>query len=265
VAVLSAPVPASGIKEVFLSSDNSRKFGSSTYKLKDLISEVQLKSDRIREVEMVLLQQSLERNRLRDDINLLKNQLEAEEQLRIQAESKSSLMHKELERLHKVNSEHNIEREDVKQKIKQIRMEIELIDASRSDSDDSLPKVQKVVAEIQADHSRTKKEVVNLKETNKKLTQRIAHERQRRDQLLRELSDYKQQLVDLTPKPVHIYNENELIDTNSYDGDQFMNIHDFGYQISNESDQYLERGVTDDFTDHVYFPEGVSDEDEDVI
>jgi DNA repair exonuclease SbcCD ATPase subunit len=197
-AVLSFPVPSRGLKEVFLSTPSKKGALNGPFKLKDLINEVQIKKDAIREIEMILLQKSLEKNRMKEDISLLKNQLEAEEQLRVQAEMKSSLMQKELEKLHRVNSEHNIEREDLKQRIKQIRREIELIDAS--DSDDSISKVQKVITEIQADHSRTKEEVSNLRETNKKLTQRIAHERQRRDQLLREFTDYKLQLAELTPK-----------------------------------------------------------------
>jgi hypothetical protein len=197
--IFSLPLPPSGFKEVFLSSDLSR--GSpGPYKIKDLINEVKSNEEAIRESKMRLLQYSLEKERLREDINLLKSQLEAEEQLRIQAESKSSLMHRELDRLHKVNSEHNISREDLKQKIRQVRIEIDLIDASRSDSDDSITKVQKVVEEIQADHTRTKEEVLNLRETNKILTQRTAHQRQKRDQLLKQRYHYQQQLSNLTPK-----------------------------------------------------------------
>jgi len=196
--ILSSPLPPSGFKEVFLSSDISR--GSpGPFKITDLIQEVKNKSEATREAEMRLLQFSLEKNRLKEDINLLKSQLEAEEQLRIQAESKSSLMHRELEKLHKINSEHNIAREDLKQKIRQVRIEIELIDASRSDSDDSITKVQKVVAEIQSDHTRTKEEVLNLRETNKTLNQRNAHQRQKRNQLLKQRYNYQQQLSSLSP------------------------------------------------------------------
>jgi len=183
---------------VFLS--DLSKGSPGPYKIKDLINEVKSNEETIRESKMRLLQYSLEKDRLREDINLLKSQLEAEEQLRIQAESKSSLMHRELDRLHKVNSEHNISREDLKQKIRQVRIEIDLIDASRSDSDDSITKVQKVVAEIQADHTRTKEEVLNLRETNKILTQRTAHQRQKRDQLLKQRYHHQQQLSNLTPK-----------------------------------------------------------------
>lgn len=198
--ILSSPLPPSGFKEVFLSSDLTR--GSpGPFKIKDLIHEVKQKNEEIRESEMRLLQYSLEKNRLKEDINLLKSQLEAEEQLRIQAEAKSSLMHKELDKLHKINSEHNISREDLKQKIRQVRIEIELIDASRSGSDDSITKVQKVVAEIQADHSRTKEEVLNLRESNKTLTQKNAHQRQKRHQLLKQRFYQQQQLSNLTPKP----------------------------------------------------------------
>jgi hypothetical protein len=196
--IFSLPLPPSGFKEVFLSSLS--RGSSGPYKIKDLINEVKSNEEAIRESKMRLLQYSLEKDRLREDINLLKSQLEAEEQLRIQAESKSSLMHRELDRLHKVNSEHNISREDLKQKIRQIRIEIDLIDASRSDSDDSITKVQKVVAEIQADHTRTKEEVLNLRETNKILTQRTAHQRQKRDQLLKQRYHHQQQLSNLTPK-----------------------------------------------------------------
>jgi len=203
--ILSSPLPPSGFKEVFLSSDISR--GSpGPFKITDLIQEVKNKSEATREAEMRLLQFSLEKNRLKEDINLLKSQLEAEEQIRIQAESKSSLMHRELEKLHKINSEHNIAREDLKQKIRQVRIEIELIDASRSDSDDSfllndsITKVQKVVTEIQSDHTRTKEEVLNLRETNKTLNQRNAHQRQKRDQLLKQRYHYQQQLSSLSPK-----------------------------------------------------------------
>jgi len=147
----------------------------------------------------LLWQYSLEKSRLKEDINLLKSQLEAEEQLRIQAEAKSSLMHKELEKLHKINSEHNIEREDLKQKIKQIRLEIDLIDASSPDSGDSISKVQKVVTEIQVENTRIKEEAQNLREANKILTHRTAHERLKRDQLLKQRYYYKQQLSKLTP------------------------------------------------------------------
>jgi len=189
--VLSTPLPPSGIKEVFLSPDKS----SGSFKIKDLLNEVKRKSEDIRECEMLELKYGIERDKLVDDINLLKNQLEAEEQLRIQAESKSSLMYKQLGKLQKINSEHNMEREDLRQRVQQIRFEIELIDASRSDTDDE---VRKVVAEIQAENALTKEEIQNLRETNKRLTQKKAHQRLKRDQLLKEYNYYKQQLSRLT-------------------------------------------------------------------
>jgi len=170
-------------------------------------------------VEMAFLQYSLEKNRLEDDINLLKNKLEAEEQLRIQAEAKSTLMHKELEKLHKMNSEHNLESDDLRHKIRQIRIECEIIDASRSDSD-SISKVQEIVSEIQAEHTRTKEEVQNLRETNKILTHRTAHERQTRDQLLRQRAFYKDQLAKFPRRilpedesPMEIEDVDEYYDT----------------------------------------------------
>jgi len=198
--VLSTPLPPMGLKEVFLSCDSLNAISSGSFKIKDLLNEVNNKAEGIRDCEMTLFQYSIEKNRLKEDINLLKSQLEAEEQLRMQAEAKSTLMHKELEKLHKINSEHNIEREDLKQRIKQMRIEIDLIDASGCDTGDSILKVQKVIAEIQADHARNKEEAQNLRETNKILTQRTAHERQKRDQLLKQRYYYKQQLSQLTPK-----------------------------------------------------------------
>jgi len=102
--VLSTNLPPCGIKEVFLSKDKT----SGAYKLKDLLNEVKRKSENIREYEMLLLQYDMEKNRIVEDINFLKNQLEAEEQLRIQAEAKANLMHNQLEKLQKINSEHNL-------------------------------------------------------------------------------------------------------------------------------------------------------------
>jgi len=243
--ILSSPLPPSGFKEVFLSSDISR--GSpGPFKITDLIQEVKNKSEATREAEMRLLQFSLEKNRLKEDINLLKSQLEAEEQLRIQAESKSSLMHRELEKLHKINSEHNIAREDLKQKIRQVRIEIDLIDASRSDSDDSLllndtiTKVQKVVSEIQSDHTLTKEEVLNLRETNKTLNQRNAHQRQKRDQLLKQRYHYQLQLSSLSPKNNLNLEDSELGELEDYiDPEITIRAHGPGNMRSEESEETL--------------------------
>jgi len=64
--------------------------------------------------------------------------------------------------------------------------------------------VQKIVSEIQADHHRTKEEIQNLRETNKILTQKNAHQRQKRDHLLKEQNFYKQELSNFT-----LYHQNQ--------------------------------------------------------
>jgi len=207
--ILSSEMPSCGLKEVILSVTPtkgnvlSNSPTSQRYRLRDLVTEVQTKIIQQRQVDNVLQRYNSENKKYEEENQLLQSQLKAEEQLRINAEDKSSLMQKELERLHR-KSEHNIEREELRQRIQQIKMESDLIDASRSDSDESTKKVQNMVAEMQSDHAKTKEEVQNLRETNKSLVQKIAHDRQRREQLLREISDLKAQLLELTPKTVNI-------------------------------------------------------------
>jgi len=190
---------------------------SQRYRLRDLVNEVQTKSEQLRQADMVLQQYISEINKHKEEIQLLQNQLDAEEQLRIQAEAKSSLMQNELERLHRVKSEHNNEREDLLQRIRQIKIELELIDASRSDSDESTKKVQRMVSEMQADHTQTKEEVTHLRETNKSLVKKIAHERQRKEQLLREITDLRAHVSELTPKMVSIVDDDNDYFVNGYD------------------------------------------------
>jgi len=208
--VLSSEMPTCGLKEVFLTATPtkgkvlSNSPASQRYRLRDLVTEVQIKMAQLRQADDVLQRYISESSKYKEENQLLQSQLKAEEQLRINAEYKSSLMQKELEKLHRIKSEHNFEREELRLKIQQTKMELDLIDASRSDSDESTKKVQNMVAEMQADHAKTKEEVQNLKETNKSLVQQIAHDRQRREQLLREISDLKAQVLELTPKTVNI-------------------------------------------------------------
>jgi len=214
-SILSSEMPSCGLKEVFLSVTPtkgnvlSNSPTSQRYRLRDLVTEVQTKMIQQRQVDNILQRYISENKKYEEENQLLQSQLKAEEQLRINAEDKSSLMQKELERLHRIKSEHNIEREELRQRIQQTKMELDLIDASRSDSDESTKKVQNMVAEMQADHAKTKEEVQNLRGTNKSLVQKLAHERQRREQLLREISDLKVHVLELTPKTVNIMEDSD--------------------------------------------------------
>jgi len=210
--VLSSEMPTCGLKEVFLSTTPTKgkvlynSPANQRYRIRDLVTEVQTNTIKLRQINDVLQRYIYENNKYKEENQLLQSQLKAEEQLRINAEDKSSLMQKELERLHRIKSQHNIEIEELRQRIQQTKMELDLIDASRSDSDESTKKVQNMVAEMQADHAKTKEEVQNLRETNKSLVQKIAHDRQHKEQLLREIYDLKSQVLE-TPKTVNTTTE----------------------------------------------------------
>jgi len=118
-------------------------------------------------------------------------------------------MEKELLRLHRIKSEHNIQREDLRQQMRQADIQLELLRASKDDSDQSTKKVEMMIGEMQADHARTKEELLTLREKNKSLVQTTAHERQHREQLLREISELKASIAEITPKTISLEDTND--------------------------------------------------------
>jgi len=206
-SVLAQEVPSCGLKEIFLTTTPTKgtvlsnsPAGQRYYRLRDILTELQLITQQLKEAEILLSRYVNDIKKLRDEIHLLQSQLQAEAQLRIQAEAKSSLMEKELLRLHRIKSEHNIQREDLRQQIRQADIQLELLRASKDGSDQSTKKVEMMVGEMQADHAHTKEELLTLRETNKSLVQTTAHERQHREQLLRDISELKASIAEITPK-----------------------------------------------------------------
>jgi len=210
-SVLAQEVPSCGLKEIFLTTTPTKgtvlsnsPAGQRYYRLRDILTELQLITQQLKEAEILLSRYVNDIKKLRDEIHLLQSQLQAEAQLRIQAEAKSSLMEKELLRLHRIKSEHNIQREDLRQQMRQADIQLELLRASKDDSDQSTKKVEMMIGEMQADHARTKEELLTLREKNKSLVQTTAHERQHREQLLRDISELKAGIAEITPKTIRL-------------------------------------------------------------
>jgi len=105
--------------------------------------------------------------------------------------------------------------------LRQVSIELELHRTTKNDSGDieSTKKVEMLVAEMQSERTKTKEELLNLRERNKVLVQKTAHERQHREQLLREISELKSKVSELTPKVIHIESPN-LDNIDSFEEDK---------------------------------------------
>jgi len=69
---------------------------------------------------------------------------------------------------------------------------------SQDTGDESAKKVQKLVSTLRAEHHRTKTEMLLLRDTNQNLLHKSANEQNQRDQLLKQITDLKKQIQELS-------------------------------------------------------------------
>eukprot|EP01125_Pyxidicula_operculata_P011889 TRINITY_DN388_c6_g1_i1.p1 TRINITY_DN388_c6_g1~~TRINITY_DN388_c6_g1_i1.p1 ORF type:complete len:455 (-),score=140.01 TRINITY_DN388_c6_g1_i1:167-1531(-) len=205
--IMANEMPICGLKEVFISSPSSKGHVLSNspagqrYRVRDLISEIESKKEQIKLLEQELRNIDIELHTKMTEISFLQKQLTAEKELRSQAEKKSDLMQVELHRLHRLSSAHNIEKDSLQKRYNQLKNELELVKSDKPHSE-STKLIQSLFGEMKKEYEMTKTEAVKLRETNKILQQKNAHEKQQREHLLREINLLKKSLSELTLESV---------------------------------------------------------------
>jgi hypothetical protein len=195
--VLKRPVPPYGIKDIFLSNSFEKENDDFVYlptsnTIYDLILEVKSREKGVTDLSVEIKDYNQKLSQVQQDISLLNSQLEAEEQLRGQAEAQYQMMAQELERLNTMKNNKKSEKNDLIQQIRQTQ--IELIQLSSTDTDESMSKVEKIISEMQDERARMKTEVTELREKSKKLLQKSAHFRQDHIQQVREIAELKAEI-----------------------------------------------------------------------
>jgi len=78
---------------------------------------------------------------------------------------------------------------------------------------ESMHKVEKMVAEMQSEKTKTLEELETLKKNNKSLVTINAHDSQYREELLRETSKLKAKVAELTPRTINLDHSAEESDS----------------------------------------------------
>jgi len=181
-----------------------------------MIRKLQTTVQELREIEQLINRRKQDIKEQKMDNNVLQQRLQAEEQLRKEAEYKSSMIQIELERLQRKLSKHNVECLNLKQTLTAYNIDLELRRASMDAGDESAKKVQKLVSTLRDEHQRTKSEMLQLRDTNKTLLHKSAHDLNQRDQLLRQITDLKKQIKELKAASKAIESDqDELSDHNT--------------------------------------------------
>jgi len=162
-----------------------------------VIMKLRKTNQQIREIEQLINRRKQDIEEQKMDKNVLEKRLQAEEQLRKEAEHKSSMIQIELERLQRKLSKHNVECLNLQQTLTAYNIDLELRRASMDAGDESAKKVQKLVSTLRDEHQLTKSEMLQLRDTNKTLLHKSAHDLNQRDQLLRQITDLKKQVKEL--------------------------------------------------------------------
>jgi len=159
---------------------------------------MQTKKQELREIDQIISRRMQEIEDQKEDSEGFQQRLQAEEQLRKEAEHKSSMIQIQLERLQRKLSKHDLECQKLHQKLREIHLELELRRASASpDQGESAKKIQELVATLRTEHQRTKEEMLQLRDTNKNLLHKSVHEQNQKELLLKQIIDLKKQFKEL--------------------------------------------------------------------
>jgi len=130
----------------------------------------------------------------------LQERLLAEQNLRILAERKSSLIQMELEQLQRKLQKHNIQSVQLEQTVKESQIELELRKTITSaDQVESSHKIQKLIDTLKKDQQISQTELKQLTEINRALLRNSAFAKSQQEQLLMQIADLKKKFKERRP------------------------------------------------------------------
>jgi len=155
-------------------------------------------------------------------INELLDRLRKEEDQRIIAENKSSMIQNELERLRQRSSTYNVEFDNLKQSLKEASLKLDLLRATTlpDHNGEATQKIESIIAILRSDHQASKAEIVHLQEFKKILHDLNTSEHTQHLTLKLQIAKLEQKYYAET-----LFNATEYSDSTT----------DIGYQSSNHS------------------------------
>jgi len=201
-SLLASEVPSVGLQEVLFTSPPRGSTNSviatspagQRLRVRDLVQEVQTKTQELNEMDAEFEQKVQEIEQMRSEIEETERRLEKVDELRRTAESERDLMQSQLQKLHLADVQHHNEREEFQQQLRQTRLELQLLKSSSSSDPAAAQKVQAVIEEMRQEQEKAKSEARRLRDTNKSLLQKTVNEQKYRERLLRQISELKDQL-----------------------------------------------------------------------
>lgn len=196
-ALLASELPSVGLQDVLITPVKGSRAVISTspagqrLRVRDLVLDVQKKSQELREKEMELETKIRDIDTLTSEVDDAERRFEKVDELRKHAESERDLVHTELLKLQHLEAHRQQECEEYRQKIRQLEQKLLLFNSSTSGD---LSGVQKTLDEIRRDQEKAKTETLRLRDTNKVLTQKAAEDKINRERLLKQVDELKKRL-----------------------------------------------------------------------